>query len=207
MRTPFFLLGLMALPFLAGCGGTVIDGGSTGGGGAGGAGSTISAGGAGGELGGAGGAGGVGGMGDACHVMTGLDCAPPVATFESECVAQWGPAHPDPLLCEDVTPDGNCRALEDFATCGELAGRVWCCGENTAATCAPFDDAACDGPTAAELAGRCGQAFGAAYSALVTCGADDGPADCKSLSAYSPGLLVACGGEIDLAVWCCKGRN
>ncbi len=189
---------------MAACGG-VIAGGSTGDGGAGGVVCTSSA--AGGELGGAAAGGELGNVGDTCHAMAELVCASPVETFGSECIAQWGPAHPDPLLCEDVTPDGNCHALEDFATCGELVGRVWCCGDNTAATCVPFDDAACDGPTAAELAGRCGQAFGVAYSVPVTCGADDGPADCKSLSAFSPGLLVACGVEVNLAVWCCEVRN
>lgn len=147
------------------------------------------------------------GSGDACHDVSSLDCAPADATLLLLCAEQWGSAHATPLVCENVSPPGNCRALETIVTCTDaVVGRVWCCGEDTASTCALHDDS-CDGPTSVELADRCATALGSGYGQVVTCGLNDGPADCFSLSAYSPGLRVTCGSALDLAVWCCRAPS
>ena len=144
--------------------------------------------------------------GDTCHIMSELSCVPEARNAAGSCETAFGAAHHDPIVCEGVFPDGNCLALGELATAscegGDVAGAIWCCGENSSESCLPFDDAACDGATAADLAGRCEELFGGDWSTLYTCAAEDGPATCKNLLRGS----VTCGGEAR-DVWCCTAAT
>lgn len=169
-----------------------------------------SPGGSAGDGGGGNGGGAAGGswMGDACHSMADLSCTPDASHEAGSCAMYFGGSHPDPLVCEQVTPAGNCLPLDEFtadhaSSCegGSIAGDVWCCGPDSSASCAPFDDAACDGASSEDLAGRCVVAFGGEFSTPYTCAPDDGPATCKNLSRFST-ALPTCGGE-PRVLWCC----
>ena len=157
---------------------------------------------------GSGGAGGGSNAGDTCHPMADLSCSPDAASKAALCAQFFGAANPDPIVCEGVTPDGNCCPLDEFtsddtSSCegGSIAGMVWCCGANSSASCLPFDDAACDGTSAADLVGRCEEAFGDGYSAVFTCAPGDGPATCKNLSRHKGGRPVCDG--VERVLWCC----
>ncbi len=139
---------------------------------------------------------------DACYSVAELSCP-----SEPSC-ARFGESHASPLVCEQVTPAGNCLPLDEFtsdhsASCGDVSGDVWCCGPDSDASCLPFDDAACDGPSLADVTGSCETAFGAKYTTPRTCLPSDGPASCKNLSRMSQGPNPTCNGE-SRVVWCCE---
>lgn len=146
---------------------------------------------------------------DACHAAGELVCTPDAPTLADGCALFFAGDNPDPFVCEGVTPAGNCLPLDEFtrddtASCngGEVEGMVWCCGEPSSASCLPFDDAACTGASAEELAGRCEVAFGETWATPYTCAAGDGPATCKNLSRFKETPLTACDG-VDRFVYCC----
>jgi hypothetical protein len=140
---------------------------------------------------------------DTCHPVSELSCSP-----EPSCAEYFDESHAIPVVCERVTPAGNCRPLDEFtpdhsASCGVVSGDVWCCGPDSDASCLPFDDAACDGPSLADVTGTCEATFGAGYAVPRTCLSADGPGGCKNLSRMSQGPKPMCGGE-SRDVWCCS---
>lgn len=153
-------------------------------------------------------------FGDTCHVMAELSCSPDAVTMAGSCLRFFGAANPDPIVCEGVSPDGNCLPLDEFtsedtSSCegGDIAGMVWCCGENSSASCVPFDDASCDGTSAADLVGRCVEAFGDGYPDVYTCAPGDGPATCKNLSRFGGGDSEPLCGGVPRVLWCCTSAG
>lgn len=141
---------------------------------------------------------------DTCYSIADLSCSQDPAP----CAQYFDESYTTQVVCEQVTPTGNCRPLDEFtsdhsASCGAVSGDVWCCGPDSDASCLPFDDDACDGPSLDDVTVECEAAFGAGYALPRTCLPSDGPTSCKNLSRMNQGK-VTCAGELR-DVWCCSG--
>ncbi len=141
---------------------------------------------------------------DTCYSIADLSCSQEPAP----CGQYLGESYTTQLVCEQVTPAGNCRPLDEFtsdhsASCGAISGDVWCCGPDSDASCLPFDDVACDGPSLDDVTGKCEAAFGSGFVLPRTCLPSDGPASCKNLSRMSQERKPTCAGE-SRDVWCCE---
>lgn len=76
-------------------------------------------------------------------------------------------------------------------------------GSGAPTVCASFEEDACSGDTRESVSHRCVTAFGTDLPKPVTCAPGEVPAGCESLSAFSPGYTVDCGGG-PLDMWCCE---
>lgn len=140
---------------------------------------------------------------DTCYSIDELSCSREPAP----CAMYFGATYATQVVCEQVTPAGNCRPLDEFtpdhsASCGDVSGDAWCCSPDSDASCLPFDDVACDGPSLTDVVAMCETAFGAGYVAPRTCLPSDGPGSCKNLSRMGQ-LTPTCDGE-SRNVWCCS---